>query len=308
MTEEVLPNQRRELGTVTESRTFRRAESADVAELSRLVRARPKDCIDPFPPASDLEVLADAGARGKGSPRHPLVIDGEEGVVAYGALDYSDDLHRAQLVGPIVHPAHRRRGCARVLVEGLIAQARVAKQTELRATVGGMNQAARVMLENCGFKTLACNTLLRIDRPASFGEVHMDGVSIRRATYDDGEIVHEFVRKLVPRSPKQTRSLLKTSEYIVLLAARRGSTVGFAEVDLRQPGIASLEHLDGPPNMLHKGLGNLLLFESVRAAFENPAVQHFDLVTVGNDPRVLTAYIDAGFEQRHDLLVYELKL
>jgi len=293
---------------VTSSRLFKSADSAQVAELSRIVRARPKDCIDPYPPASDLEVLADAGARGKGEMRHPHVVESDGHVIAYGALDFSEDLHRAQLVGPIVHPAHRHRGCAQLLINSLVEQARLADQEEIRATVGGMNQAGRVLLEKAGFKTLACNTLLRITRPESFGEVHMDGVTVRRATYDDWEEVHEFVRKLVPRNAKQTRSLLKTSEYIVLVATRRGHAVGFAEVDLRQRPNALLEHLDGPPNMLHVGLGNLLLWESVRAAFEDPAVEFFELVAVGNDPKMLTAYTNVGFEQCHDLVVYELKL
>jgi len=236
------------------------------------------------------------------------VVESDGSVVAYGALDFSPDLHRAQLVGPIVHPAHRHRGCAKLLIESLIDQARLAKQQEIRATVGGMNQAARVLLEGSGFKTLACNTVLRIARPESFGELHMDAVTVRRADYDDSEEVHEFVRKLVPRNAKQTRSLLKTSEYIVLLAYKRKQVIGFAEVDLRQPGNAMLEHLDGPPNMLHVGLGNLLLWESVRHAFENAGVEHFEMVAVGNDPKMLTAYTNAGFEQRHDLVVYELKL
>jgi len=293
---------------VSETRLFSGDDSAQVAELSRVVRSRPKDVIDPYPPASEIEMMADAAARGKGEERHPHVIEVDGTVVGFGALDFSDDLHRAQLVGPIVHPAHRHKGCARKLLASLVDQARLARQHEIRATVGGMNQTGRVLLEKAGFKTLACNSLLRIARPKSFGDVQMDGVTVRRATYDDAHDVHEFVRRLVPRNAKQTRSVLKTSEYIVLLAEKRKQIVGFAEVDLRQPGIALLEHLDGPPNMLHVGLGNLLLWESVRTAFENPEVEFFDLVAVGNDPKMLTAYANVGFELLHDLVVYELKL
>ncbi|MHC4938433.1 MAG: GNAT family N-acetyltransferase [Planctomycetota bacterium] len=279
-----------------------------MAELSRIVRNRPKDCIDPWPPATELEVLADAGSRGKGSPRHPRVLETEAGLVAYGALDYSEDLKRAQLLGPIVHPAHRHKGFGRLLLEDLMAQAREAKQKELRATVGGMNQAGRALLEGAGFKSLACNTVLRLGRPERYGELHLEGVTVRQATYDDWEDVHEFIRKLVPRTEKQTRSVLKTSEYIVLLADQRRRVIGFAEVDRRQGNVATLEHLDGPPNMLHKGLGNLLLWESVRTAFQDPDVEHFDFVVVGNDPKILNRYKDAGFERRHDLIVYEARL
>lgn len=293
---------------MSETRLFNGGDSAQVAELSRLIRSRPKDVIDPYPPASEIEVMADAAARGKGESRHPRVVEVDGAVVGYGALDFSEDLHRAQLVGPIVHPAHRHKGCAQKLLSSLVEQGKLAGQEELRATVGGMNQAGRVLLEAAGFKTLACNSLLRIARPESFGDVHMDGVTVRRATYDDSEVVHEFVRRLVPRNAKQTRSVLKTSEYIVLLAEKRKQIVGFAEVDLRQPGVALLEHLDGPPNMLHVGLGNLLLWESVRSAFENPEVEFFDLVAVGNDPKMLTAYANVGFELLHDLVVYEMKL
>jgi len=279
-----------------------------VAELSRIVRTRPKDCMDPWPPASELEVLADASARGKGSPRHPRVVVTDAGLVAYGAVDYSDDLKRAQLLGPIVHPAHRHKGYGRLLLGDLIAQARVARQKELRATVGGMNQAARALLQGAGFETLACNTVLRIGRPERFGELHLEGVDVRQATYDDWEDVHEFIRKLVPRTEKQTRSVLKTSEYIVLLAYQRRRVIGFAEVDLRQGNVANLEHLDGPPNMLHKGLGNLMVWEAVRTAFQNPQIESFDFVVVGNDPKILSRYMEAGFERRHDLIVFETKL
>jgi len=294
---------------MTETRAFTSADSASVAELARVVRSRPKDCIDPFPPSTDLEVLADAGARGKGGDvRRPRVVDGEDGVIAYGALDYSEDLHRAHFVGPIVHPGHRHKGFGRLVVQSLLDQARAGKQREVRATVGGMNQGGRALLEKSGFKLLACNSLLRIARPETFGELHLDGTEVRRATYDDWEELHEFVRKLVPRNGKQTRSLLKTNQYIVLLAYRRKQIIGFAEVDLRQAGLAVLEHLDGPPNMLHKGLGNLLLSESIRCAFESPEIEAFELVAVGNEPTMLANYEAAGFERLHELLVYELKL
>ncbi|MHC4849944.1 MAG: GNAT family N-acetyltransferase [Planctomycetota bacterium] len=308
MTESVLPEGEHKGLATAQTRAFAGADSAEVAELSRIVRTRPKDCIDPWPPMSELEVLADAGARGKGSPRHPRVVESDAGLVAYGALDFSEDLKRAQLLGPIVHPAHRHKGFGRMLIDDLMEQARGAKQKTLRATVGGMNQAGRALLESAGFKTLACNTVLRLGRPERYGELHLEGVDIRQATYDDWEDVHEFVRKLVPRTEKQTRSVLKTSEYLVLLANQRRRVIGFAEVDLRQGNVATLEHLDGPPNMLHKGLGNLLLWESVRAAFESSETEFFDFVVVGNDPKILSRYMDAGFERRHDQIVFEAKL
>jgi len=279
-----------------------------VAELARIVRTRPKDCVDPWPPATELEVLADAGARGKGTPRHPRVVETDAGLVAYGAVDYSDDLKRAQLLGPIVHPAHRHKGFGKLLLEDLLEQAREAKQKEVRGTVGGMNQAGRALLESHGFQTLACNTVMRLGRPEKYGELHLEGVDVRQATYDDWADVHDFIRKLVPRTEKQTRSVLKTSEYIVLLAYQRRRVIGFAEVDLRQGNVATLEHLDGPPNMLHKGLGNLMLWESVRTAFQHDHIEFFDFVVVGNDPKIVGRYMDAGFETRHDLIVFETKL
>ncbi|MEM8884201.1 MAG: GNAT family N-acetyltransferase [Planctomycetota bacterium] len=308
MTDGVLPEGQHEGVAMAQVRAFAGTDSASVAELVRLVRTRPKDFVDPWPPNTELEVLADAGARGKQTARHPRVIDADGTVVAYGAVDYSDDLKRAQLVGPMVHPVHRHRGYGRLLIDDLVQQARDARQKELRATVGGMNQAARALLEAAGFKTIACNSVLRLGRPESFGNLHLEGIKVRQATYDDWEDAHEFVRKLVPRTEKQTRSVLKTSEYIMLLAYQRRLIIGFAEVDVRSGDVATLEHLDGPPNLLHKGLGNLLLWESVRAAFERPEVEFFDFVVVGNDPTVLSRYVDAGFERKHDLVIYELAL
>jgi ribosomal protein S18 acetylase RimI-like enzyme len=289
-------------------RNFRSSDSAALAELSRIVRRRPKDCIDPWPPDSAAEMLADAAARGKKSARHPRVLESESGLIGYAALDFSDDLTRAAVVGPILHPAHRHKGYGRLLLEEVIDQARVANQKGIRATVGGMNQAARALLKSTGFSSVACNTVLRIRRPDTFGEFHMDGVEVVQAVYDDSDDVHEFVRKLVPRAPKQTRSLLKTDEYLILLAKQRNRVIGFAEVDLRQGTTATLEHLDGPPNLLHQGLGNLLLWESVRTAFRTKSIESFEFVVVGNDPETLLGYLEAGFERCHDLVIYELDL
>lgn len=253
-------------------------------------------------------MLADAAARGKKSARHPRILESESGLIGYGALDFSDDLTRASVVGPIVHPAHRHKGYGRRLLEEIIDQARVADQKEVRATVGGMNQAGRALLKSAGFSSVACNTVLRIRRPETFGELSMDGVEVVQAVYEDADDVHEFIRKLVPRAPKQTRSLLKTNEYVILLAKQRNRVIGFVEVDLRQGALATLEHLDGPPNMLHQGLGNLLLWEAVRSAFNASAVESFEFVVVGNDPATMLPYLEAGFERCHDLVVYELVL
>ncbi|MFQ5578518.1 MAG: GNAT family N-acetyltransferase, partial [Anaerolineae bacterium] len=61
-------------------------------------------------------MLVDMGARGKGQPCHPRVAVEGEGIVGYGALDFSPAMRQAQLVGPVVHPEHRRRGHGRALL------------------------------------------------------------------------------------------------------------------------------------------------------------------------------------------------
>ena len=127
-------------------------DAAAAADLVRVVRERPNDRIDPFPPAHEMEVLVDAGARGKGPDRHPVVATADEVVVGYGALDCSPEMKTASLVGPVVHPANRRQGHGRNLLRDLIQQARAADQRFVTTLIGSDNGAAEALLKAEGFR------------------------------------------------------------------------------------------------------------------------------------------------------------
>jgi len=290
------------------TRKFASAESAEAAELIRLVTARQDDLFDPLPPLSEAELLADSGARGRAEEACARVALEGDRLVGYGAVDWSPDLRRAQLIGPLVHPSHRRKGLGTRLLADLSDQARRAHQKYLRAMVGSLNSAGRAFLEQAGFKQQERHTCLRIGRPDRRAEITLDGVELRRAFYDDAEEVFRFTQRLVPRTAKQVRSLLKTDSYSIVMAWKEGKPVGYVEVDLRRGDRATLEHLDGQPSLIHKGLGSVLLAEAIRIAFDREGVGSLDLLVSGADEERLQDYRRSGFHLRHELIAFEAKI
>ncbi|MHC4222519.1 MAG: GNAT family N-acetyltransferase [Planctomycetota bacterium] len=279
-----------------------------VAELGRLVRERPEDRIDPFPPPFETEVLADSGARANEDHCRPRVAV-ENGVpVAYGALNFSPQLKRGQLVGPVVHPDHRRKGHGTKVLRDLIGQARENNLKQLRVVVGETNQAAQGFLGASRFKAMERHTCLRLARPSRQVDMKMQDVTARRAWADDSELLYELSCRLAPRTEKQLRSLLKTTTYGVVVAFQKLKPVGFAEVDLRHGNVATLEQVEGPPSLIHKGLGNLLLLESMRIAFADEQIEALEVLVMGAEPERLEAYEAVGFQRKHGLIAFESKV
>ncbi|MHC4549975.1 MAG: GNAT family N-acetyltransferase [Planctomycetota bacterium] len=289
-------------------RSVQSDDSAAVAELVQLVRERPNDLVDPFPPSTEAEVLADMGARGKGQPGHPQVaIEGGE-VVGWGAIDYSPALRRALLVGPVVHPAHRTKGHGRRLLRRLMDDAREAHQKSLRVCVGTHNGAGQALLKADGFTQAERNTCLRLARPSSVPELEMEGIRIERVDSEHGDTYFDFTRKLIPRQRRQVRALLKAEHYAAFLAYKRGKPVGCIEVDMRYGDTAVVENVDAPPSLLSRGLGNTLLAEAVREAFANQHIQALTFLMSGTDRARLEALAQQGFQVSHELVAFELRL
>ncbi|MHC4932598.1 MAG: GNAT family N-acetyltransferase [Planctomycetota bacterium] len=282
--------------------------AAAVAELGRLVRERPEDRIDPFPPPFETEVLADSGARANEDHCRPRIALEGGSPVAYGALNFSPQLKRGQLVGPVVHPDHRRKGHGTMVLRDLIGQARKNGLKRLRVVVGEANRAAQVFLETSGFKATERHTCLRLARPPRQVEMKMQGVTARRAWADDSELLYELSCRLAPRTQKQLRSLLKTSTYGIVVAFQKLKPVGFAEVDMRHGTVATLEQVEGPPSLIHKGLGNLLLLEAMRIAFNEKQTEALEVLVMGAEPERLEAYEAVGFQRTHGLLAFESKV
>jgi ribosomal protein S18 acetylase RimI-like enzyme len=290
------------------TRIINSKDSAVAADIVRVVRERPNDLIDPFPPSIEMEVLCDMGARGKEETTHARVAVEGGVVVGYGALDHSPEMKRALLVGPVIHPAHRTKGLGRALLDDLLNQARQARQRHVRTMVGSQNKAGQALLKSAGFKQRERHTCLRLTRPEQFPGIELDGIEIRRVDDELDDVYFEFTRRFVPRQPKQTRSLLKTDSYCAILAFKKNKPVGCVEVDFRHSPNASIENLDAPPSLLHKGLGNALLSEAVRAAFDREDIETLDLLMSGTDRARLEALVEHGFEIRHELIAYELRL
>ena len=291
------------------TRTITSDDAAAAAEVVRLVRERPNDRIDPSPPAHEMEILADAGARV--GERHPLVAveeaGGKEVVVGYGAVDASDQMKRAVLVGPVVHPAHRRRGHGSRLLAAMLDQARRLHQRFAVATIASANGAAKAALEASGFRKKDEYRCLRLPKPDRLPGLTLDGVGIRRVDHDDVAEVYEFTNKLVPRAERQVRSLLKSDEYVIILATRGRKVVGFAELDMRYGDIARVEQIDAIPSLITKGLGNILLSNLLPYAYDAGRT-HVEIVVSGPNEDQIDAYAAAGFEPAESLFAYERKL
>jgi hypothetical protein len=136
----------------------------------------------------------------------------------------------------------------------------------------------------------------------------MENVTIRRVSYEDADEVVNATRKLVPRRPKQVRSLLKTDDYAILLGYRKGKLVGFAELDMRFGNVATVEQIDGTPSAIQRGLGNLLLARLMPIAFAHARIEHFELLAEGTDRGQLETYEMAGFKTHGELHGYEIKV
>jgi len=287
-----------------------RAISSDYAQaaaaLVGLVRSRPNDAVDPFPPASEFEVLADAGARGKEAEVHPrIALEGKD-LVGFGAVDLADGHKVAMLVGPLIHPAHRRKGHGKMLLDDLIGQARTAKHKRVRACVGSDNGAGRAFLKAAGFRLKEMHTRLRLELPFEVTRPAVKGVSVRRANYDHSAEVHEYCAKFIPRNAKQTRSLLKTRNYAIFVAYQKDRIVAHAELDMRYGATATVEFMEGKASLLGKaGLGNLFLAEMIECASEAREIDHLDLLVHGNDAGQIAAYREAGFQVRQEAHYYE---
>ena len=284
-------------------------DTAPVAELVQLVRARPNDLVDPFPPSTEIEILADMGARGRGPGRTRVAI-GEHGeVVGCGAVDYSPAMKRALLVGPVVHPAQRTKGHGRNLVQALVQNAREAHQKHVRACVGAHNGAGQALLRAEGFRASGRHTCLRLTRPPQIPALEeLPGLRIERVDPEDGDDYFRFTCRLVPRQPRQVGALLKAEEYAAFLAYKGDRPVACVEVDMRWGETATVENVDGPPSLLHRGLGNRLLAEATHVAFSNDRIQAVELLMPGTERARHDQMRARGFEVAHELVTFELRI
>ena len=283
-------------------------QAKSASELVQAIRPRPNDLVDPWLPDREMEVLVDMGARGKGDTFNPRIALAGTDVLAYGALDFSPEMKRAQVLGPLVHPAHRRKGLGQAILTALLEQARTAGQKAVRAAVGTHNGAGRAFLEAAGFRAKEGHTCLRLPRPPRLPSVEMKGITLRPVEAEDGALYYDFTKRLVPRQPKQARALLKSDEYVAILAWRGQEPVGCVEIDMRAGDVASLEVLEGPPPLLQKGLGNLLLAEAIRVAFSADRTTCLDFLLAGAEAGRIEHMTKLGFQVRYELLGLEMKL
>lgn len=284
-------------------------DTAVVADLVQLVRARPNDLVDPFPPSTETEILADMGARGRGPGRTRVAL-GEHGeVVGCAALDYSPAMKRALLVGPVVHPTQRTKGHGRNLVQAIVQSARVAHQKHVRACVGAHNGAGQALLRAEGFRASGRHTCLRLARPPEIPRLEeLPGLRIERVDPEDWQAHFDFTCRLVPRQARQISALLKADDYAAFLAYKGDRPVACVELDMRWGETATVENVDGPPSLLHRGLGNRLLAEAMHTAFGKDRIQAVELLMPGTERARHDQMRARGFEVTHELVAFELRV
>ena len=131
------------------------------------------------------------------------------------------------------------------------------------------------------------------------------GIAVRRANYDHAHEVYDFCRKMVPRTEKQTRSLLKNGNYGVFVGETKGRIVGIGEMDMRFGPVATVEQLEGKVSLIQKGLGQAMLVEMFRVAGQQRGIEHVDFLMKGDDDKRRVAYREAGFQIRQEAHLYE---
>lgn len=120
--------------------SFDEAEHADAEELARLVAAEPGE------PWSTAHFQA-ACAADRG--RFVLVARGVTGVLAFCAMACAAD--EVEVHNLAVHPAARRQGVGRALLEAALARARARGARRVFLEVRAGNTAARALYAACGF-------------------------------------------------------------------------------------------------------------------------------------------------------------
>lgn len=191
--------------------------------------------------------------------RNVLVyLDGE--LAAYGHLDVTDEVEGAS-AEIVVHPAHRRRGLGRTLVEAILDQTRDGR---LRLWAHGGHPAAAAMADSLGFRQSRALWQMRRSLYAALPTpAYPAGVSVR--TFEPGRDDDEWVRLNAAAfrdHPEQGGWTIDDLHRRMrepwfdpdgfFLAERDGRLVGFHWTKVH--GGQGDEHVDGPH--AHEGHGH----------------------------------------------------
>lgn len=240
-------------------RSFHRADSPSVLELSRRALNRPEEHVG-NPLWANREELESELADWDQPPEKTLLVDEEDGrVVGFGGVEVGAGFAHADLFGPLIAPGYRGQKLGSELLDASVAIAVEHGRRSVVGSVGPRNLSGRMLLEHQGFHPRGlAKAVFRLapeeHRPVAEGPA---GVEVRRGgeadltaalalyheTFPDGVFPDEFWR----------HGLAEGSVY---LAERAGVPLAFLNVDpsdrfVYQIGVVAHER--------SRGVGNYLL-------------------------------------------------
>lgn len=228
-----------------------------------------------------------------------LVEDGGAPVgFAYAARDEPVEL--------LVHPAHRRRGIGRGLIDELLAAG------EDRFWAHGDLPAAQALAAAAGLvpvRTLLVLRLRLFDAPAA--ERVPEGVTIRTFTEADAEAVVAVNGRAFAHHPEQGamdladfRRRASTDWFDpagLFVAEREGTVVGFHWTKI-EGGIGEVYVVGVDPSEHGRGLGTALTARGIRHLWDS-GIDTVDLYVEGDNAPALAVYTGLGFtEHARDVL------
>jgi ribosomal protein S18 acetylase RimI-like enzyme len=240
-------------------RSFTRADSGAILELSRRALSRPEEQLG-NPLWATRDELESELSDWDQPPEKTLLVDEEDGqVVGFGGVEVATGFPHADLFGPMIAPGYRGQRLGSELLDASVAIAVEHGRHTIVGSVGPRNITGRILLEHKGFHPRgAANADFRLareeHRPAEDGPA---GVEVRRGDDDDLESALALYHDTFPEGlfPDQAwrDGLARGTLY---LAERDGDPLAFLNIDpsdrwAYQIGVAAHER--------SRGVGHYLL-------------------------------------------------
>ena len=216
-------------------------------------------------------------------------------IVGYAPLDRFGD--SAEMTA-LVHPAYRRRGIGRALVEAARAEAH-------------HQGCAEQLLVNVRASVSGAAFLAALGRTRTSSEYHLtwqaDGppamppgpLTFRRAKQADREFLTRIAALSFGTSDTEAQRMadddLASAEAVAFLALRDGQPVGRLSA-LREEGGIYLRSFGVLPDERGRGIGRALLAATI-AAFWREGARHFSLDVVTDNSDALALYRSVGFRE-----------
>jgi len=215
-------------------RSFSRADSPAILELSRRALTRPEEQVG-NPLWATRDELESELSDWDAPPEETLLVDDEEGqVVGFGGVEVAKGFSHADLFGPLIAPGYRGQKLGSELLDASVAIAVEHGRHSVVASVGPRNISGRMLLEHTGFHPRgAAKAVFRLvpdeHRPVADGPA---GVEVRRGSAGDLDLALGLYHETFPEGlfPDEAwRDGLEQGS--VYLAEREGTPLAFVNID-----------------------------------------------------------------------------